>query len=107
MLDRVEIELRFWEGCPSHTVALAQLRDVLTAVGQDPDAVTTREVMTDEEAAELGFIGSPTIIIDGDDLFETAGQAPALTCRVYRLRDGRFSPTPDLEDLHELLAARL
>jgi hypothetical protein len=107
MIERVAIELRFWEGCPSHPLALAQLRDVLTALGQDPDAVATHEVVTDEEAAELDFIGSPTIVVDGEDLFDTAGQSPALTCRVYRLRDGRFSPTPDPEDLYELLAARL
>lgn len=68
--------------------------------------MTTREVFTDAEAAELGFVGSPTIVVDGADLFDTGDQPPALTCRVYRLRDGRFSPTPDPEDLRELLAAR-
>jgi hypothetical protein len=102
----VDVELRFWEGCPSHPAALADLRSALTELGLDPAGVAIREVTTEAEAAELGFIGSPTIIVDGDDLFDTGGQPPALTCRVYRLRDGRFSPTPDPEDLREFLAAR-
>lgn len=102
----MDIELRFWEGCPSHPAALAELRAALSEQGLDPETVTMREVSTDAEAAELGFIGSPTIVVDGNDLFDTGDQPPALTCRVYRLRDGRFSPTPDPEDLRELLAAR-
>ena len=102
----MDVELRFWEGCPSHPAALAELRVALAELGENPNAVTLREVATEAEAAELGFIGSPTIVVDGDDLFDTGGQPPSLTCRVYRLRDGRFSPTPDPEDLRELLAAR-
>jgi hypothetical protein len=30
----------------------------------------------------------------------------ALTCRVYRLRDGRFSPTPDPDDVRDALRER-
>lgn len=102
----MEIELRFWEGCPSHPDALAELRAALTEMGSDPEAVKVHEVRTENEARRLGFIGSPTIVVDGTDLFDTGGQPPSLSCRVYRLRDGRFSPTPDPEDLREFLAAR-
>lgn len=102
----MDIELRFWEGCPSHPAALADLRAALSEQGLDPDAVRTHEVVTQDEATELGFVGSPTIVVDGEDLFDTSDQPPSLTCRVYRLRDGRFSPTPDPEDLREFLAAR-
>jgi hypothetical protein len=30
-----------------------------------------------------------------------------LTCRVYRLRDGRFSPVPDPDDLRDALRRAL
>ena len=51
-----------------------------------------------------GFPGSPTIRIDGQDLFPPApGDPRGLTCRVYRLRDGRVSPVPDPDDLRETL----
>ena len=51
-------------------------------------------------------MGSPTIRVDGADL-QPAGEEPAgLTCRLYRLRDGRVSPPPDPADLREALRGR-
>jgi hypothetical protein len=62
-----------------------------------------REVHDEREAAAERFIGSPTIRIDGRDVVDPGDEPPALNCRVYRLRDGRFSPTPDPEDLRAAL----
>jgi hypothetical protein len=97
------IELLYWEGCPSHPEALALLERVLAERGIDVD-VEVREVLTDDEAAELCFPGSPTIRIDGRDI-DPAGAAspPSLTCRIYRLPDGRVSPVPSREQLEEVL----
>ena len=49
-------------------------------------------------------MGSPTIRIDGEDLFPPGEEPAGLTCRIYRLRDGRVSPLPDPADLREALA---
>jgi hypothetical protein len=97
------VELLFWEGCPSHPAALADLRAALAERGLDPEAVVLREVVTDEDAAREGFVGSPTIRLDGVDVIDPGDEPPALNCRVYRLRDGRFSPTPDPADLRAAL----
>lgn len=102
----MDVEVLYWEGCPSYPQALAQLRDALAQTGHDPDCVRVREVRTDAEAAAEGFVGSPTIRIDGTDIVDPGDTPPSLSCRVYRLRDGRYSPTPDVEDLREVLAAR-
>lgn len=108
------IELLWWEGCPSTEGALAQLQEILLEFGLGGTPVHKREIRTEAEAAEVGFRGSPTILIDGVDV--AAGAEPAdladpnpLTCRVYRRRDGRISPTPDPDDLREALgrAARV
>ncbi|HWI21102.1 MAG TPA: hypothetical protein VNT22_00650 [Baekduia sp.] len=101
----MQVELLYWDGCPSHPEALSDLKRVLLELGIDTE-VALREVTTDAQAAELGFVGSPTIRVDGDDLFDTGGAPPSLTCRVYRTRDGRFSATPDPEELRDVLAAR-
>lgn len=101
----MEIELLYWAGCPSHPAALADLHAALAEQGLTAE-ITLTEVRTDRDARERGFIGSPTIRVDGEDLFGTGAEPPALTCRVYRLGDGRFSPTPDPKELRELLAAR-
>lgn len=100
----MQVELLFWAGCPSHPRALAQLREAMAELGLDPGAVAVREIATEEQAAREGFIGSPTIRIDGRDPVPLpAGEPPALACRVYHRRDGRISPTPDPLDLRDAL----
>jgi hypothetical protein len=101
----MRVELLFWAGCPSHPRALADLREALAATGLDPEGVTIREVETDADAARDGFVGSPTIRIDGVDVQPLQDEPTGLTCRVYRLRDGRISPTPDPADLRDALRA--
>ena len=98
------IEFLYYADCPSHEEALALLRSVLDERGiERPIAV--QEVRSDEEALRLGFPGSPTIRIDGRDVDPAGGgAAPSLTCRVYRLADGRASPVPAREQIEEALA---
>jgi len=98
------VELLWWEGCPSTPEALADLRTAMAELGLDPAAVEVREIETAEQAGAAGFPGSPTIRVDGADVLPEPGEAAALTCRVYRLRDGRYSPTPDPDDLKDALA---
>jgi hypothetical protein len=100
----VNVELLWWEGCPSTDRALAAVRDALSDLGLDGVDVRTREIKDDGDAAEAGFVGSPTILIDGVDLAPAAADEQiGLSCRVYRRRDGRVSPIPDPEDLREAL----
>jgi hypothetical protein len=73
-------------------------------VGLDPSMIRIREIKTDADGLEAGFMGSPTVLIDGEDV---GGSDPvegsALSCRVYRQRNGTISPTPDPDDLREAL----
>ncbi len=103
-MRELDVELLWWEGCPSTERALAAVRDALTDLGLDDAEVRMREVKTDGDARETGFVGSPTILIDGVDLVPAAAAEPiGLSCRVYRRRDGRVSPIPDPDDLREAL----
>jgi hypothetical protein len=99
----VTVELLYWEGCPSYPEAQELLESVLRERGSEAQ-VRMRHVATHEDAAELRFPGSPTIRIDGRDV-DPAGAAepPSLTCRIYRLPDGRVSPIPSREQLEEAL----
>jgi hypothetical protein len=100
----VRIEFLYWEECPSHAEALALLREVMEERGV-MDPIDLREVLTHDEAVELGFSGSPTIRVDGHDV-DPAGAdwPPGLSCRVYRLPDGRPSPVPSRQQLEEAFA---
>jgi hypothetical protein len=101
----MRVELLFWAGCPSYPKALSDLRGALQEAGLDPDCVIVREVQTETDAAADRFVGSPTIRIDGVDVQPPGTEPVGLTCRVYRRRDGRISPTPDPADLHDALSA--
>jgi hypothetical protein len=103
-MTQPRVELLFWDGCPSHPQALADLRAAMEQAGLDPDTVLVREVDTDQRAGRERFVGSPTIRVDGEDVDPPGDDEPVgLTCRVYRLRDGRISPVPDPAVLREAL----
>ena len=100
----MRIDFLFWRECPSHPEALALLCEVLEERNVEADLVE-HEVVTQDEAEELAFPGSPTIRIDGRDIDPGgAGGRPSLTCRIYHLPDGRVSPVPSREQLEEALA---
>jgi hypothetical protein len=97
------VDFYWWAGCPSHPEALALLQDVVAELALDVE-VKVHEVKTDEDAAQLHFPGSPTIRIDGRDVDPAGATArPSLTCRIYRLPDGRVSPIPSRRQLEEAL----
>jgi hypothetical protein len=99
----MRVELLWWEGCPSYPETLEDLKRVLREEGVEAN-VDLVEVETDEQARRERFPGSPTVRIDGEDALPAADGEPfSLTCRVYRLRDGRVSPTPDPEDLRDAI----
>ena len=97
------IEFRYWEGCPSYPEARELLDSVLRERGVEAEIVV-RQVHTQEEAEELRFPGSPTILVDGRDVDPVGAESrPALACRIYALPDGRVSPIPSREQLEEAL----
>jgi hypothetical protein len=101
----VLVELLWWEGCPSTEATIDLVRDQMARAGLDPDSLVVREV-TDDAAAEREAVpGSPTVRVDGEDVQDPGDQPGGLTCRVYRLRDGRVSALPDPADVAAALAA--
>jgi hypothetical protein len=78
------VEVLFFEGCPNHEKAADAVRDVAREVGVAVD-VTEVEVRDAEEASRLGFLGSPTVRVDGLDVEPEARRSTAygLACRTY------------------------
>jgi hypothetical protein len=103
----MRVEFLWWVGCPSHPEALQQLKQVLREEGLDPESVERVEIVSDEQAERERFFGSPTIRLDGEDVVPPGEADPVgLSCRVYRLRDGRPSPNPDVEDVRDAVRRR-
>jgi hypothetical protein len=96
-VPNMEIELLYFAGCPSYRRAEKTLREVL--VEEDLEtAPNLVAVNSDEEARRLRFPGSPTIRVDGQDLFPVPEREDwSLGCRVYATPGGlKGSPTAEM-----------
>lgn len=93
----MEITLQYFDGCPNWAV----LEDRIAKALSDRPAATVilQRVETAEDAARVGFRGSPTVLIDGVDPFAEDGGPVGLACRMYRTPDG-LAGSPTLEQLH-------
>lgn len=94
-LKELEIRFLYSEGCPSHVEALERLRKVLKEESIEVD-IEVVKVETDEQAKELHFLGSPTILVNGRDIAPQPKPKYGLMCRAYQLEDGRISPLPSV-----------
>jgi hypothetical protein len=84
--------------------ALADLLGALNAVGLCDAKIRMRQIRSDVDAHRAGFVGSPTILIDGVDPVPVGADGlNGLSCRLYPQRDGTLAPIPDPEDLSEAL----
>jgi hypothetical protein len=102
----MNIAFLYYEDCPSHDEALERLRHVLAEEGVETE-IEIIKVESEEQAQGLRFIGSPTIRIGGQDIDPPSPETYyALTCRAYRLEDGRISPLPSPDMIRRVLQAR-
>ena len=101
----LRVSFLYFEGCPSHELALERLHQVLAEEGIDAE-IEVVKVETDAQAEQLHFMGSPTILVEGRDIDPPPADLQfALTCRVYRREDGRISPLPPPELIRRSLRA--
>lgn len=92
----MKIELLYFNDCPSWENALDLLYKSLKKKGIFEE-VGLIPVETQEEAVEYEFTGSPTIRVNGSDLFPTNQTNYALGCRVYQTPEGlRGWPTEEM-----------
>ena len=98
----MRIELLVVPGCANEATAASRLRRALDEAGLADTGFTTRVIATLEQAEQAGFTGSPTILIDGRDLFAQPTARPAVACRIYRTARGADG-APDLEQLGQAL----
>jgi hypothetical protein len=100
----VRVSFLYYEECPSHDLALGRLREVMDEEGI-PGEVEVIKVETEDRARQLRFVGSPTIRVDGQDIDPPSDPRYALTCRAYRLEDGRISPLPSKDMIRRALSS--
>lgn len=77
----MRIDILHVADCPNLSVARSRVDDALNQTGLTA-TIRETEVMTPEEALRVGMHGSPTILVDGRDPFESV--EGSLACRLYR-----------------------
>ncbi|MFF1819700.1 alkylmercury lyase family protein [Kribbella sp. NPDC058245] len=96
----MKLEVLHVPDCPN----LAPLLQRLAEVTDLP--VSARVIDNDAEAAQFGMAGSPTLLIDGHDLFAIAGACECgVSCRLYRDEAGQLVPAPSADQLRAALTA--
>jgi hypothetical protein len=96
----MDVALLYFDDCPNWKVADQRLAAI---AAERPDVVVTRHrVETVEQAERLGFHGSPSILVDGIDVFADPGAGVGLSCRVYRTPQG-LAGAPTMEQLRNAL----
>ena len=93
----MKVEVLYFDGCPTYRAAQKTLAEVLSEKGVKAE-VDLVAVNSDQEARRLRFPGSPTIRVDGRDLFPVEEREEwRLGCRVYATSEGlRGYPTAEM-----------
>lgn len=99
----MNVELIYFDGCPSWQGGLENLTTALQAEGL-PVEIHLVLVADDDEAARLKFLGSPSFHVNGVDLWPEERDRYNLSCRVYATPQG-LKGAPTVEMLREKVRA--
>lgn len=82
------IDVLYFEGCPNHVPARDLVQSVLTELGMTAE-VRDVKVTDAADAQSKGFLGSPSVRLDGIDVEPSAAgnERFGMMCRVYRYQD--------------------
>ena len=93
----MKVEVLYFSDCPNHAPAVSRVREVLQQEGTAAELIEV-EVKDTVTAQRLGFLGSPSIRIDGQDIEPAVRTADrfGMMCRTYVV-DGRPAGVPPPE----------
>ncbi|QNE37973.1 thioredoxin family protein [Leifsonia shinshuensis] len=97
----MEITLQYFDGCPNWMATAERLAVIAS---ERPDVtVNLHLVETLEDAEEIGFFGSPSILVNGMDAFPDPSASVGFACRIYSTPDGTAG-SPTLAQLRAALS---
>lgn len=83
MNDKLKIEIQHFRGCPNSPEMIHRVKE---AIKGSEEKIEYNEVLieSNELAEKLKFRGSPTVLINGEDIEgRKAPESSSLNCRVY------------------------
>lgn len=100
----MKVEVLYVKGCPNHQPVVEQVRQALRSE-QINVPIDEVEVADAAMAQRVGFLGSPSIRIDGLDVESEARglQTFGFGCRTYSSSEGRRSGLPSISTIQQAL----
>lgn len=95
----MQIDLLYFDDCPSWEGALENLKTALEAENAQAQ-IRLVKVEDDAQAAQLKFLGSPSFRVNGEDWWSADRKRYNLSCRVYLAPQG-MKGVPTVEMLRE------
>lgn len=95
-----EVTLLHFDDCPSWQTTDAHLQALAVEFGF---TLRYQKIETPDDAEQWQFRGSPTVLVDGHDVFATGDEPIGLSCRLYRTPEGPAG-SPTLEQIRDVLA---
>lgn len=96
----MDITLLYFQDCPNWEVVDERLA---TLVAARPEIRVNHQLVETAEAAErAGFHGSPSILVDGVDVFAGPGAPVGLSCRRY-LTPAGYAGAPTLDQVRAVV----
>ncbi len=97
----MEINLLYFDGCPSWQNALTNLQ-IASHEEKTDVSINLIEVKSEKEADNLKFLGSPSFQVNGLDFWPENRLTYSMNCRVYKTVEG-LKGWPTIEMLREKL----
>ena len=99
------VRVLYLEGCASWRTATERLRQALALLGSPETPINPVQVGLDAAGGDPFFGGSPTILVDDQDLFPAAATPAGPVCRLYSTPAG-LAGSPTVEAMVGALRRR-
>ncbi|MBN8579226.1 MAG: thioredoxin family protein [Anaerolineae bacterium] len=83
----MKIQLLYFDDCPSWETGLRNLQIALQEENLSA-SIEMVNVVDDDDATRLKFLGSPHFRVDGEDLWHEEREIYSLSCRIYPTPEG-------------------
>lgn len=81
--QKLKLEFQYFESCPNYRIMMDNVKEAVKGLENFVDIIY-RLIEKPEDAIEYKFRGSPTLLIDGEDIIGVeAPLFPTLSCRYY------------------------
>lgn len=98
---KLKLEFQYFEGCPNHT---KMQNNIIEAIKGLEDKIELHKILVEDEATakQVGFRGSPTLLINGEDIEGVSVPAePSLACRFY------IGGVPNSDKIREMIIQKI